>query len=187
MIPILLAGPQREPLSVDDMRQWLQLDTRDDDDLLAAMIKAARSSIEQAIRRALMLQKWRVRAQEWPRQGGLQVPLSPLLSLDAVRVFDAAGTPSLVDLSHFDVADSLITLRLDEISRDLFTFGVELDVSVGYGAQAADVPEPLRQAMRMLIAHWLAFRSQALHEGSVTHFPPAIAGAIMPYRQLRLR
>ena len=32
--------------------------------------------------------------------------------------------------------------------------GIELDVMVGYGDAAVDVPEPLRQAIRLLIAHW---------------------------------
>lgn len=187
MTPILLAGPDSEPLSVDEMRQWLRRETHEDDVLLASMIKSARCAVEQAIRRALILQKWRVRAREWPLNGELRLPLSPILSIDAIRRFDAAGNAVPIDLGGFDWSGCLLRLRPGGHTRDLFAFGVEIDLTAGYGARASDVPEALRQAMRMLITHWLAHRTEALHEASVTHFPPAIAGAIMPYRQLRLR
>ena len=32
--------------------------------------------------------------------------------------------------------------------------GIELDVTVGYGDAAVDVPEALRQAICLLTAHW---------------------------------
>ena len=187
MTPILLAGPVSEPLSVDEVRGWLQLETHDEDNLLASMIKAARCAVEQAIRRALMLQSWRLRLPHWPQQGEVRLPLSPILSIDAVRGFDAAANVILVDLGQFKWFGSTLSLRPDSTALSAFAFGVEIVVKAGYGANASDVPEALRQGMLMLIAHWYAHRSDGLHEASVTHFPAAIAGAIMPYRNMRLR
>ncbi len=187
MTPILLAGPASEPLSVDDVRAWLKLETRDEDALLSAMIKAARSAVEQATRRALILQSWRLRLPRWPQEGEVRLPISPILAIDAVRRFDAAGNAVLVDLGAFNWSGSHLSLRRDSGVQGSLCFAVEIDVKAGYGANASDVPEALRQGMRMLIAHWYAHRFEGLHEASVTHFPAGIAGLIMPYRQMRLR
>ena len=63
--------------------------------------------------------------------------------------------------------------------------GIELDVVVGYGDAAVDVPEPLRQAIRLLIAHWYENRGLAAL-GTVTVLPTTVAALIAPYRMLSL-
>jgi uncharacterized phiE125 gp8 family phage protein len=63
--------------------------------------------------------------------------------------------------------------------------GIELDVTVGYGDAATDVPEPLRQAVRLLVAHWYENRGLAAI-GTVTVLPTTVAALIAPYRMLSL-
>ncbi len=189
MIPILIAGPALEPLSLEEVRAWLRLDTNDEDTLVCALVKAARCAIEQAARRALIAQTWRLRLDRWPLDRILHLPLSPVLSLDAVRVFDAAGTPAALDLKGFYIDQSYTTRLFCDVAPPApgrLRGGIEIDITVGYGTQALAVPEPLRQAMRMLIAYWFEHRGDALHESSIGHLPPAIAAAVVPYRRARL-
>ena len=40
----LLAGPALEPLTLDETRLWLRLDASDEDQLVVALIRAARAS-----------------------------------------------------------------------------------------------------------------------------------------------
>jgi uncharacterized phiE125 gp8 family phage protein len=63
--------------------------------------------------------------------------------------------------------------------------GIELDVVCGYGDAASDVPEPLRQAIRLLVAHWYENRGLATL-GAVTVLPATVAALIAPYRVLSL-
>ena len=51
MTPILLAGPALEPLSLDEMRVYLRLETSEEDGLVLSLIKAARNAVEQGARR----------------------------------------------------------------------------------------------------------------------------------------
>jgi uncharacterized phiE125 gp8 family phage protein len=69
MTPILLAGPALEPLSLDEMRVYLRLETNDEDALVLSLIKAARNAVEQGAKRALIAQKWRIRLEAFPRGG----------------------------------------------------------------------------------------------------------------------
>ena len=47
MTPILLAGLELEPLSLDEMRVYLRLGTSEEDALVFPLIKTARNSVEQ--------------------------------------------------------------------------------------------------------------------------------------------
>ncbi len=186
MTPILLAGPALEPLSLDEMRVYLRLETSDEDGLILSLIKAARNAVEQGARRALIAQRWRIRLARFPREGQVRVPLSPILSLDAVRTFDALGKPVLLGLTLFRFDGGALCLSPAHLPSDGFGAGVEIDVTAGFGAKATDVPEGLRQAMRMLVAHYYEHRADALHEERVAHFPAAIAAAVAPWRRMRL-
>jgi uncharacterized phiE125 gp8 family phage protein len=64
------------------------------------------------------------------------------------------------------------------------TAGIELDVTAGYGDTAVDIPEPLRQAIRLLLAHWYENRA-IVAEGS-TALPASVEALIAPYRVLSL-
>ena len=189
MIPILISEPALEPLSLDEARAWLRLDTHAEDDLLLALIRAARIAVEQATRRALLAQNWRLRLDRWPANGIVNVPLSPVLRLESVHVFDAAGVAQEVATSGFRLDESYGTrLFCDEPppAPGRLHGGIEIDVVAGFGDRPADVPAPLLLGMRLLIAHWFERRGDALHENTVPHLPAAVAAAVVPFRRARL-
>jgi uncharacterized phiE125 gp8 family phage protein len=186
MTPILLAGPTLEPLSLDEMRVYLRLETSEEDGLVLSLIKAARNAVEQGSRRALMAQKWRLRLPRFPQDKSLRLPISPILSLDAVRTFDTLGNPVLLDLASFQLDGSTLILSASLMPNGGDGAGVEIDLTAGFGTQPTDVPEALRQAMRMLVAHYYEHRANALHEERIAHFPAAIAATVAPWRRMRI-
>ena len=188
MTPILIAEPALEPLTLDETRAWLRLDTQDEDSLVASLIRAARHGVEQATRRALISQTWRLRLDRWPPGGVVPVPLAPVASILAVRVFDAAGAATVAPPAKFRLEEEYTTRIVcdDPPPPGRLYGGIEIDLRVGYGATGDFVPPPLRQGMLMLIAHWFENRGDALHESSVAHLPAAVAGLVVPYRRARL-
>lgn len=64
--------------------------------------------------------------------------------------------------------------------------GIELDVTVGFGIAAADVPEALRQAIRLLVAHWYENRGLVTIGANYSPLPQSVAALIAPYRMLLL-
>lgn len=63
--------------------------------------------------------------------------------------------------------------------------GIEIDITAGYGDAASDVPEALRQAVRLLVAHWYENRGLAT-TGAITVLPATVAALLAPYRMLSL-
>ena len=189
MSAILLLPPTAEPLSVAEAKAFLRVTHEDDDAVIAALIAAARSHVEALTRRALLTQSWRITLDRWPADGRLRPRTGPLRSLLAAQVVDAAGVAHAVDLRNFvvDVAAELIAspgFALPAPGRAVA--GIALDVELGFGPRPADVPEPLRQALRLLVAHWYENRGIAAIGDSVAMLPASVAALLAPYRGLSL-
>ena len=56
---ILLEGPAVEPVLLAEAKAHLRIDGDDEDDLIGALIAAARVAVETEIRRVLIAQSWR--------------------------------------------------------------------------------------------------------------------------------
>lgn len=193
MSSFLLAAPAVEPLSLADAKAFLRVETSDDDDVVTALIAGARIHIEAQTRRALITQSWRLVFDRWPIDGLLSIVPAPLQALAAARVYDANNVAQALDVSAFVLdkgasalifAPNFAPWALPAPGR--VAAGIELDVTVGYGDAATDVPEPLRQAIRLLTAHWYENRGLVATSASYSALPQTVAALIAPYRMLSL-
>lgn len=185
---ILLTPPAVEPLSLAEAKVFLRVETTDDDPLIAALISAARLHVEMHTGLALVTQSWRMVLDCWPAKGRIPVRPAPLQALAAARVFDFDGESRTVDTQAFVVDASTSTLSFIPWALPMPTriaAGIELDITAGFGDAASDVPEPLRQAIRLLVADW--YENRAAVAGTEAAATPANASALIaPYRMLPL-
>ena len=193
MSSILLTAPALEPLSLAEAKAFLRVETSDDDDVISALISGSRIHIEAQTRRALITQSWRIAIDAWPDDGRLIVVPAPLQALGAVRVYDFDNNAQALDTAAFALdkgaselifAPGLAAPPLPAPGRA--AAGIELDVTVGYGDAAVDVPEPLRQAIRLLAAHWYENRGLVTTGANYSVLPATVAALIAPYRMLSL-
>lgn len=186
MAAILLTPPVIEPLTLGEAKAFLRVEHGDDDDVIAALIAAARVHVEAMTRRALLAQTWRFVLDAWPRDGRFVPRIGPLRELAAARVLDADGTARVVDAEGL-----VVDIAANAIAAPCFalpvpgraTAGIALDVLCGYGAAAADVPADLHQAVRLLLAHWYDHRVATADGAAV---PASVSALLAPYRMLAL-
>jgi uncharacterized phiE125 gp8 family phage protein len=186
MSAILLNAPAFEPVTLEDAKAFLRVEHDDDDDTIAALIAAARIHVEAQTHRALITQSWRLTRDAWPADGRIDVRPSPLQSLDVVRVYDGDGEAAVLDLQGFivDTANAaLVFAPWSPVQPGRVAAGIELDVTCGYGDDPDDVPEPLRQAIRMMVAHWYDNRAAAERTAML---PAGVATLVAPYREVAL-
>lgn len=188
MASILLTPPAAEPLSLAEAKAFLRVETADEDALITALIAAGRIHVERQSGLALITQSWRLVLDCWPDNGRIAVRPAPLLALTAARVLDFDGEARAIDLRPFVTDASTSTLSFRPWTLPMPTriaAGIELDVSTGFGDAAGDVPEPLRQAVRLLVAHW--YENRGIVAGTQgPPLPPGAAALVAPYRILTL-
>jgi uncharacterized phiE125 gp8 family phage protein len=187
MSPILVAGPAVEPVTLTDAKAHLRLDTPDEDAVVASLIAAARQLVEQATRRALIAQTWRIRLDAWPQGRAVALPLAPVLTIVAVRVTPASGPPEILApaLYRLDAGRDPPQLVLEDAAPDpgIRSGGIEIDASFGFGAAPADVPAPLRLAIQRLVARWFERRGDEAGDGAM---PGDVAALIAPFIRPRI-
>lgn len=191
MSSILLDGPAVEPVSLAEAKAYLRVEHGDDDDTVAALVAGARVHIEAQTRRAMIVQTWRLARDSWPANGRIAVVPAPLRELVAARVYKVDGSTQAIDPGVFAVDTTSAPAVLAFASGALpapgrIVGGIELDVAVGYGEAPSDVPEPLRQAIRVLVAHWYENRGLIAAGQGVAVLPETVAALITPYRVLSL-
>jgi len=190
MTPIMLQGPAAEPVGLAEAKAYLRIDGDDEDELVGMLVTAARLTVEVECGRALIQQRWRLSLDRWPRGCEIRVPIAPFRACEAVRVHAGAGTPSLVP------PDAYIADAAEEGGRILMTGtppaparragGIEADIVVGYGPRAGDVPGPLRQAVRLLVARWFERRGDDPLDEGPARLPGDVAALLAPYRRAGL-
>jgi uncharacterized phiE125 gp8 family phage protein len=133
----------------------------------------------------LLTQTWRLVRDAWPAEGRLIPRIGPLRAVIAARVFDAAGHASALDVESFVVDASANVIAspcwaLPVPGRSVA--GIELDVELGFGPLATDVPDALLHAIRLLVAHWYENRGVAATGAGVAMLPAGVQALIAPYR-----
>jgi len=188
---VLTAAPALEPVSVSEAKDYLRVDSAVEDPVVASLILAARLHIEGALDIAMVTQSWSLFLDGWPEDGRVSIPLGPLKSVDSVKVYDADDTAQTVSPQNYAVDLSSLRPRLVRQAGAVWPTpgraanGIEIALTAGYGDTTDKVPQPIRQAVLMLAAHWYEQREPVVFE-KPDELPHGVADLLKPYRQVRL-
>jgi uncharacterized phiE125 gp8 family phage protein len=183
----LITGPAVEPLLLAEAKAFLKLDAAEDDALIASLIAAARIQVEVVTGRALIAQAWRITRDDWPANRRWRMPVAPVQAVTALRLRDAAGAAVPLSATALIIEASAGVVRLDALTPVAPlrpAGGVEIEITAGYGAAAADVPGPLVQAIRLLVAHWYERRGLIGPAAEAAFVPPGVKALLAPFRRI---
>jgi len=189
---ILTAGPSVEPISLAEAKAHCRVDGDLEDTLIASLILAARLHIERSLDVALIGQSWSLYLDRWPDRAHVELPLAPLLSVDAVRLYGPTGSSMTLDPALFEVDAFSRRPRLGRRDGQSWPLpgrginGIEIAFTAGYGPSPDDVPMPLRLATKLLVAHWHEAREPVLLGESADPVPVSVASLLGPYYAVRL-
>ncbi|TWB20047.1 putative phiE125 gp8 family phage protein [Rhizobium sp. ERR 1071] len=177
-----------EIISVDEAKKFLIIDQdiTDDDDLIKSFILAATQWLdgpEGWLGRALGIQVLEWQRCNWPTDRE-RLPFPPEVEIISIKYIDPDGIEQTWPLPtplHFD---DLPAVR----GRD---GDVKIRYRAGYGTQDPDapdkwnnaVPEPIRTAIKMLVAQWYNVREPVVSTGQQPFAMPfAVEALLSPYR-----
>lgn len=198
MAEILVTGPVQEPVTLEDVKTQLRLDTDDEDGWLVSVIHAARQSVEAYTHRALVTQTWDLRIDgNWPMKNGgprIDLPRNPIQSVSWIRYQDDDGTspePTLAATQYKVAArrnNSYIVPAYDvewPTVRDV-PDAIRVRFVAGYDS-VDDIPEPLIHAIRLLCSHWYENREVVNFDRmQAAEMPYSIEALLSPYRSARV-
>ena len=192
MALLLTTGPALEPVSLGEAKAHLRVDHGDEDVLIASLITAARIHLETMLGLAFVTQQWNLVLDQWPQGQAMVLPLSPLQSITAISLYDMADQASVIAPTNYSLDALSQPARL--IWRGASPWpnpersynGIEISLRAGFGANASDVPQPLRQAILLLAAHWYEHREPVGLASEAREIPQMVAMLTNTYKRVRL-
>lgn len=131
-----------------------------EDDLLTALITAARQDCEKFQNRRYITQTWELWLDAWPDKDFIEIPLPPLQSVSSIKYYDTEDTEATFSSDDYFVdtksEPGRVSLNYGE-SWPSTTLrpanGVCVTFVAGYGDEASDVPRNIYQAILLLLGH----------------------------------
>ncbi len=192
MSTLLLSGPAVEPISLAEAKAHLRVDASAEDTLIQSLIMASRLHIEAALDLALVTQSWRYRRDIWPANGIIDLPLRPAQSVTSIKIYKDRSTADTLDADAFVLDGDGNPARLvwqggvTIPHSPLVANGIEIDLIAGFGDIPSDVPQSIRHALLLLVAHWYENREPVEIGAAVLPIPLAVSSLLAPYRRRTL-
>jgi uncharacterized phiE125 gp8 family phage protein len=177
-----ITEPTVEPLTLAEAKAQCKVEFTDDDDLITALIQAARDYAENRIERSLCMQTWMLTLDSFPGPSFMGVPFGKSYSIPRhAIVLERPPVQSITSIVYTDVGGSTQTMpttdyvdltyggtqRVDDLCRITPVFGkiwpinlpqigsVRVTYQAGYGTPN-EVPAGIRA--------WIKLRVAALYE-----------------------
>lgn len=191
--------PTVEPITLSDAKLHCRVDGTDDNDLITALVKAARQYAESITNRAFITQTRVLKLDKFPplAEQVIELPGGKLQSVSSITYVDTDGTTQTWSSSNYTVNTATepgrIELAYEQDWPDAREWGMGITITyvcgwAGDGGSpedlTANVPESIKQAIRMMVAHWYEHREASGQQMQET--PIGARALLAPYMLKRL-
>lgn len=176
----LVTAPASLPITVEEAKGQMRVEHADDDAVIGRLINAAVAFVDAGgvLGRAMITQTWAQtvdrfyrplsRSRVWSNDR-VAVTMSPVQALTAVKYYDTDNALQTATLSDFRLIGGANDSYVEPVGSWPNTFdrpdALQIEVRVGYGDAASDVPDTVRHALLMLVAHWYENREEYSETG----------------------
>lgn len=146
-----------EPVTVQEMREYLSLGGTEDDTLLTGLITAARAALEKMTGRTFITTTYQLYYDGF-FLSSVKLARPPVQSVSSITYVDDDGVTQTLPSSLYTVDISSLYGRISPAYGEIWPTtraqdnAVCIEFKAGYGDAAASVPEPLKIAIKMLAA-----------------------------------
>lgn len=195
--------PTAEPLTLDEVKLHLRIDTDDEDDWLEPQITAARQAAENFCNRYIAEQGVEARFDGWPCywwavagfyvHSPMTLPGSDPARDVEIKYIDPDGVEQTLDDAVYSVdmfrAPSMVRIAYNQswpaarnepgAVRVTYTAGYTLP---GDSPQVYPLPAAIRSAMLLMIGNWYENREAVVVGATVAELPLGVQSLLYPYR-----
>jgi uncharacterized phiE125 gp8 family phage protein len=170
-----------------EAKAHLRVTADDEDAYITTLITVARQWVENHTKRALITQTWDLVCDHFP--GEFKMPLPPLQSVTSIAYTDTAGNGQTLLAADYQV-DAVGNLhgRIRPASGMSWPKtraemnAVTVKFVAGFGDDAGDVPEQIRQAILIMIAELRLRREDAIVGAPITTVPMGVEALLSSYK-----
>lgn len=173
-----LCTPVQELVSLEELKEHMRIEHDDEDSLLRGLQRSAYDWVEQFTSRSLLSTKWCFTSLPSKVKGeiGLCLPFPNLLRIESVN--HICTTANKERVKRFIIENKYNFSHICLLNKGM---PIEVIYEAGFGPLIENVPAPIRQAIKVLSAHWYENR-----EGSMRGILDTVRTFLHPYQVRRL-
>lgn len=158
-----------EPVTLDEARKHVRIDNDYDDSVLTLQIAAARKYCEQYTSLAFINQIWSAiyDFKDFMYDRKFYLNFGNIQQVNSINAYDNKNDANLIPSNDYMVSGTRITLNDNYYYQNInfrYFDSFIINYTVGFGVDASFVPQPLKQAILLLVGHWYENRG-ALFQG----------------------
>ena len=186
-------GPIEAALTLAEAKEHLRVTDSAEDAMIARLIDAATSHVEQYTGRPLIRQKWEKKLDAFPLLGdAIELAKPPVISVDSVIYRDESGVQQTLSPECYELDAQSETAWLVTTPGFIWPLAyarinaVTIAFSAGWIA-AGVLPSDIKAALLLLIGHLFENREAVIVDARVQAFelPMGVEMLLSPYRLLR--
>jgi hypothetical protein len=205
ILPVTLASPSREPVTLEQLRGHVRVDDSADDRLLRSYLVAARERAESILGRPIVPRTVRATFERWPCAGDAGFWLSgaggwggpsfpqrrdqlvlgtPVSSIDAIRYTDTTQTQVAWTGFIARTSPGEVTRVRPATGQDWPTLGIDPVITLDATAGFVIIPEAIVAAILLIAAHFYLNREEVLTGTRLVaiQLPLGAGDLLAPYR-----
>ena len=172
-----IKNPAKRPVGLDGIKAHLRLDHAIEDDYLLGLIDAATDMVERFLNRSLITQQWRLTVSHPFRPiKSVDLLYPPLQNVDQVVGIFVNDEKIPLEKKCIETKNSVPKLHLESSS-----LAVEVTYTAGFGDSAKDIPESIKQAIKLQVAEFYENRDLRAVPGNTM-----IRTLLVPFQVKRL-
>jgi uncharacterized phiE125 gp8 family phage protein len=188
---VLTTQPAVEPVSAAEAKAHCRVDITTDDTLISSLITAARRQCERYCDIGFVYQTYTITydLNESPTQSRfIKLPKGNVQSITSIKTYGTDNVASTFSDTNYRVSNNRVVLNDNSnwpaLSREFDV--LEIIYTVGFGASASNVPQEIKQAILMLVAHWYENREASadpsMNKSGLELIPISVTALLMPYK-----
>lgn len=162
--------PKEHVLTLQEAKDYLRIDSSDDEAMLLTLVSAAQNYCEEYCRLSFLEQTWTATFESWPAKG-LELPRPPLLAVTSVQYRDDVDGsfvtvgPSDYDVDLYEWPSRLVHKGTIPTTGD-YRGAWQVVYTAGYGDEADSVPDDIKAAVMLMLKalHDREEQTGALHK-----------------------
>lgn len=192
--PLRTVAPGVDLIETLAARKQCRVDHADDDDTIAAMVRAATDYLDgpQGILRvALLKQTWRDAWSAFPDDDRIRLSAEPLIAVTSVEyVAEGATTWSTLDADEYHAYTDALGCWVELADGSSWPAtatrpeAVRVTYTAGFGVTAKDVPANIVHAAKLLVAHFYENREAVLVGVVPAQLPMGVDALLAPWKRL---
>lgn len=183
----LKTGPVQNVVTISEAKQFLKIDSSDDDLIVQNCLDAAEIAIENYLEIKINSQVWEFYFNEFPADNILNLPFGPVISVQAFKTIDTSSVEENFTeylINSYSTEGQLVatgqwpSATLQEVN------GIKIEATIGFSA----IPKEIKQAVLLILSKFYEQRGDSTQSeffGTQGFTIPNTALVLIePYRRL---